>query len=117
MSLWAKALAEAHDHILVCPDCGMSYYLDQEECPYCECRRPAYFLAKTVEWAMVLQVDGACGEMPLPHRLFNPFSLEHGDDIVYEASVDYEKRQVRPVRGTSKFPEGITFTFVEESLL
>jgi len=115
MSLWAMALAQAHDRMLVCPDCGMSYYIDREECPYCECGRPAHFLAKTAEWTMVLQVDEAYGEMPLPHRLFNAFSLEHGDDIAYEASIDYKERRVKPVRGTSKFPEGITFTFVEGS--
>ena len=113
MALWALALAQAHDHMLVCPSCGMSYYNSEPECPYCGDTLPAHFLAKTEHWSMVLQTNGLHGETILPHRLFNAFSLEHGDDLAFEASLDCERRWVKPVRGTSKFPDGITFTYVE----
>ena len=113
MSLWAPALAWAHDHMIGCPCCRMSYYADSEECPYCDSERPEYFLAKTERWSMVLQTGEHCDRMPLPHRLFNAFSLEHGDDSEYEASVDFDNRRVTAVRGTSRFPEDIVFAYVK----
>ena len=113
MPLWTAAMAWAHDHMVECPGCHMSYYADREECPYCDSERPEYFLAKTERWSMVLQAGEHRDGMPLPHRLFNTFSLEHGDDSEYEASLDFDKRQVRPVRGTSKFPDGIAFLYVK----
>ena len=114
MMLWALGLAQAHDHMLYCPNCGMSYFIENAECPYCDRRRPAYAIAKTSDWAMVIEDKGQPYETPLPNRLFSSFSLEHGDENAYSAYVDFANKTIAPVRGTEKFPEGITFQFFEE---
>lgn len=114
MMLWSLGLAQAHDHMLYCPSCGMSYYIENDECPYCERKRPAYAIAKTPEWSMVIEDRGEPYEMPLPKRLFSAFSLTHGDESAYSALVDVGAKAIIPVRGTEKFPETLSFTFFEE---
>ena len=114
LMLWSLGFAQAHDSMLVCPDCHMSYFNSNKECPFCRRPHPAYAIAKTPEWSMVIEDKGAPYELALPHRLFNAFSLEHSDDAAYSALVDFSVKRIEPVRGTEKFPDDITFRFVEE---
>lgn len=115
MMLWALGFAQAHDSMVICPDCHMSYFIENDKCPFCDYPHPAYAEARTPEWSMVIQDQGSEQpfEAPLPHRLFNAFSLEHGDDTEYEAVVDFGRKEVTPVRGTRNFPAELTFKFVE----
>ena len=114
MMIWSQALAQAHDSMVVCPDCHMSYYIDETICPFCKKPRPAYVLAKTPKWSMVIEDRGQSYDMELPHRLFNAFSLKQSDEAAYYATVDVGKKTVTPVRGTERFPEELRFEFHEE---
>lgn len=114
MILWARGFAQAHDSMLVCPDCGMSYFASLNECPFCGCRHPAFARLKTADWSLVVQMKDETYETALPHRLFNAFSLKHGDDDEYFAFVDPCERTVKPVRGTQRFPETLSIEYHEE---
>jgi serine/threonine protein kinase len=111
LALWAHALAEAFDQSLVCPNCHMSYFHENETCPYCDTPRTKHALA-TTEFGCVTVPKGAA-EYRLPHRLFHPFSLRHGDDTEYEAAIDWESTSVTAVRGTTSLPDCLSFRFVE----
>ena len=115
MSFWALELARAFDLSVVCPNCRMSslYGKESEVCPYCRTPLPVFAVARTGRWQMNLVSDGASAfEMPLPHRLFHPFSFESGDSPEYEAAVNLTDRTVAPVRGTAPFPSGLSFEFM-----
>jgi len=112
MAFWALELVKASDQSLPCPNCKMSYFEDNcERCPYCDVSRPAFACAKTNRWKVLIPAD--VKEFALPHRLFNPFSVENNDDTEYEASMDFGKKIVKPVRGTNPFPADLSFEFVE----
>lgn len=111
MALWALELAKAHDHTLECPECKMSYYADDHEsCAYCGEKRAAFIRARTSRWEIL--IPSSVTQAALPHRLFHPFSLEHNDDIEYEAALDFTARTAFPIRGTKAFPDKLTFEFV-----
>lgn len=113
LMLWAIGFARAHDEMVVCPECKMSYHSEGKACPFCGEQRPVVVYAKTSRWTMVLQSqDGADRfEAFLPHRLFHSFSLEHSDETEYEAVIDMSNRSVEPVRGTRGFPTNLKFEF------
>lgn len=112
MVFWALELAKASDQSITCPDCAMSYFVDnQRRCPYCDAPRPAFARAKTPRWNMLISADTK--QFVLRHRLFNPFSVEHNDDAECEVALDFEKKNALPVRGTSPFPPDLSFEFVE----
>jgi hypothetical protein len=111
MAFWAMELARAHDLSVACPACCMSYMSDRLDCPYCEAPRPPVAIAATSRWEMV--IPAGSGEVKLPHRLFNSFSLELNGKTAYEAVLDFGKRAATHVRGTSPLPPDLTFQFAE----
>lgn len=112
MGIWAREMAKTCDLSLECHECKMSYFADDhKKCPYCGALRPAFLRAKTSRWE-VLVPEGPT-QFSLPHRLFNPFSLEHNDDREYEAVPDFSEKTVYPARGTRPFPDYLTFEFVK----
>ena len=111
MAFWAIELARAHDLSVACPSCCMSYMNDRLDCPYCEAPRPAVAIAATNRWKMV--IPAGAGEVELPHRLFNSFSLELNGKTAYEAVLDFSKRTATHVRGTSPLPPDLSFHFIE----
>lgn len=113
MLFWAVAFAQAHDTMLVCPSCKMSYFHSEEECPYCKKQRPRYALISTEKWRIVVQGSDAPYEFALPKRLFEPFSPTSSDDTAYFALIDMDNRSISPVRGTVRFPEDLSITFHE----
>jgi hypothetical protein len=95
----------------MCPECAMSFYVERPRCPYCAAPRPKLVLAITPRWRMVLQhVDG---DVPLPHRLFNPFSCELHSATAYEVAIDVNRRTTSHVRGTNRLPDSVRFEFTE----
>ena len=115
MLFWAMELTQAFDQSLACPECKMSYLADSHQsCPYCSSPRPAFVRARTPRWQLLIPAN--IDEFHLPHRLFNPFSVECNDDTVFEASLDFGKKIVRPVRGTNPFPADLSFEFVEAGI-
>ncbi|MGB3976015.1 MAG: lipopolysaccharide kinase InaA family protein [bacterium] len=112
MAFWALELSRAHDLSLDCPNCKMSFFADDRDaCPYCDTPRPAFFRAKTDRWQILFPAISK--EHSLPHRLFNPFSMEHFDDTEYEMVIDVSKKEAKPVRGTKLFPLELSIDFVE----
>lgn len=116
MSLWALELARAFDNSLVCPDCGMSYFHGAETncCPYCRAPCPRFVEVKTKKWRITRNFPGGKDgkfELPLPYRLFDPFSLAKGDSTKYEAEIDLKNKTAAPPRGAEPFPPGLTFEF------
>lgn len=112
MGFWALELAKACDLSLKCHECKMSYSGDDnKKCPYCQALRPTFLRAKTNRWEVL--IPEGITEFALPHRLFNPFSLEYNDNTEYEAIPDFSAKTVFPVRGTKPFPSNLTFEFVE----
>ena len=87
MSIWAIALAKAHDNSIVCPECKMSDYENLQNCPYCDGKKPAYYKITTQNWSYILQPEEK-DSYTLPHRLFFPFSFEHSDEIWFKDSND-----------------------------
>jgi len=112
MVFWALELARAFDLSLTCLACNMSYFADQHiQCPYCEMPSPAFAWVNTPRWKMC--IPPGTTEFSLPHRLFYPFSLEQSNNEEYEATVDWAKKTVVPVRGTKQFPPELAVRFVE----
>ncbi len=112
MFFWAIELARTFDQSLLCAECKMSYFAENnQKCPYCDAPRSAFIRAKTARWDLLLPANTT--EFALPRRLFFPFSVEHNDDTEYEANLNFAKKTAIPVRGERQFPDGLTFDFVE----
>lgn len=110
MLFWALELARAFDQSLNCQVCSMSYFAaDHQTCPYCVAPRPPFVRARTPGWEILIHSETE--EKALPHRLFNPFSIEKGDTAEYEAVINFSKKSVQPVRGTKPFPSDLSFEF------
>lgn len=43
--IWAEKLHQAADQSLACPKCSGSYYLNRNNCPWCDALKPAFVLA------------------------------------------------------------------------
>ena len=116
MGFWAMECARAADSMVICPNCGMSYFPDSETiCPYCDSTKPTYVEVKTARWKLVLSArDGEKRDFKLPHRLFHPFSLRHFAEEESVLTVDFENRSCVAQRGTV-LPDGVTIEFVEET--
>lgn len=114
MGFWAMECARAADSMVICPNCGMSYFPDNEKtCPYCGSPKPTYVEVKTARWKLVLSGQGGeRGDFKLPHRLFHPFSLRHFDEEESVLTVDFENRLCAAQRG-SVLPDGVEIEFVE----
>jgi len=112
MAFWALELTRASDKSLYCPNCHMSYFPDNNICPYCDTKRPAFLRVKTPRWEIIISAEKK--EFMLPRRLFHPFSFENNDDTEYEAILDFSGKSVKPVRGTAdSFPKDLRFDYVE----
>jgi len=112
MAFWAMELTRAYDKSLYCPNCGMSYFADKHtRCPYCKTSRPSFLLVRTQHWEIIISADTK--EFALPHRLFNPFSFEHNDDMEYNAVINFAGKTVKHARGTKRLPENMSYKFVE----
>lgn len=112
MAFWALELTKAADQALDCPECAMSYFTDDYgSCPYCGGKRPAFIRVQTLRWSIV--IPASTTEFALPHRMFYPFSFEHHDDMEYESVLNFAANTAVPARGTTAFPECLTFKFVE----
>lgn len=115
MAFWALELMRAHDQSIACRTCRMSFFRTHVACPYCSAARPAHAVATTDRWQVVLHGTGQV-EVPLPHRLFNAFSLVGNSHTEFEALVDFDRRTASHVRGTNALPESLTFEFVGGAL-
>lgn len=111
MVFWALELARAHDLFVACPSCSMSFVNDCLACPYCDASRPPIAIASTHRWKMAIQAG--VGDVRLPHRLFNPFSLELNGKTTYEAVLDFAERRAHHVRGTDPLPTELSFQFID----
>lgn len=89
---WALELARAHDESFVCTSCRMSYHRSVARCPYCKEPRGTFAVLQTDHWTSVLQQSD--GPVPLPHRLFNPFSLASHHEPVAQVWVDQGRERV-----------------------
>lgn len=109
LDYWALELTRAYDLSLVCPECSMSYFKDSATCPYCDAPLPAFAVATTDRWEMVIQP--AMSRVPLPRRLFHPFSCAHNAETEFEADVDFVTESATHVRGTAALPPSLSFRF------
>ncbi|MGN8980490.1 MULTISPECIES: protein kinase domain-containing protein [unclassified Collinsella] len=112
-SLWAMAMAQAHDHSLICPACEMSYYSDESRCPYCDADRPKTVTLESSCWDMVIQKGE--GDVVVPHRLLHPFDLQHYNDTTeYQLDINFNDETVAPSRGYADPSALFDFEFSEE---
>lgn len=112
MAFWALELAKAADQALDCPECKMSYFVDDNgSCPYCRGERPAFIRVQTPRWEIV--IPASTTEFALPHRLFYPFLFQNYDEMEYESVLNFAAKTAVPARGTKAFPESLTFKFLE----
>jgi serine/threonine protein kinase len=92
MDLWALELARAHDALLNCESCKMSFRHSETKCPYCGHPRGSYAVIETNYWTYVIQKDDS--NVSLPHRLFHPFSLEFQHVESTRLQIDFETERV-----------------------
>ena len=106
---FARELFRAHDKSIVCPDCGMSYFLGETSCPYCESQVPRHVVLSTDRWEMVCQNFDRPVE--IPNRLCATFSVVSGNRTVCEAVIDFEEQFMTRARGSEPIPAGVSVRF------
>lgn len=110
MFYWALELTRAFDESIVCPKCGMSYYYNNRECPYCDSPAPRYILLKTKRWQKVYSSSEISVEIDVPDRCINHFSLLNHDNPCCRVTVDFEKNTLKPLPGEF-FPDELNYEF------
>ena len=91
---WPEALAAAHDSMIPCLGCNMSYYpTDHKECPYCKLSVPNYFQLNCYQWQPneVLQKNiwqsvyvAKDAPITVPERVLQAFTVDSHDQAVLE---------------------------------
>lgn len=91
---WPEALAAAHDAMIPCSGCNMSYYPTcHKECPYCEQPIPDYFQLSSYQWQSnePLQKSNwqsvhVAKDAPftVPERVLQAFMVDSHDQAVLE---------------------------------
>lgn len=91
---WPEALAAAHDMMLACSGCNMSYYsTDHKECPYCKLSVPDYFQLSCYQWQhneplqkMIWQSVHVAKDarITVPERVLQAFTVGSHDQAVLE---------------------------------
>lgn len=115
MLLWARAFAEAFDHAVDCPGCGMGYYASgNAACPWCDRPRPPCLRLSTSRWECWRPVP-ADGELELPHRMFHPFSPRHADDPECAFDWDASSKSLAPAPGSVPPSEPVRVALEEEA--
>lgn len=113
MMYFARAFARAHDTMICCPECGMSYYFEKmDKCPYCDTKTP-----------LVAKLIGPCGyryevqrksdeqvSVVLPKRLFESFSLASSDEEYASVTINWDKMRIEPLRGET-VPDNLNVEF------
>lgn len=114
MMFFAKAFARAHDTMICCPECGMSYYVEQlDKCPYCDAKVP--LVAKLIgpygcRYEVFSESDAPV-PVVVPRRLFEPFSLATSDDESCNVAINWDKKRIEPLRGES-IPTNLNAEFI-----
>lgn len=102
---WPEALAQAADMTILCPNCSMSWFAenDGQQCPYCSSKKPNILLFQAYRWlGSGSSLKSPCWiiakELPkpneflsLPERLFMPLSMTGGDITFLKLSFDNQK--------------------------
>jgi len=97
---WPKAFMEAHDTVIECKDCSMSFYFNEElrGCPYCNTDIKEVISVKTylydirkkqtdkLYWIYYREIKNEKIKVNLPHRAFNPFSNKSNDHPILSIS-------------------------------
>ena len=104
---WPQALAAAHDTMIACPDCNMSYYpVENQECPYCKQSVPDYFQLRCYQWhsnkrsqKSIWQSVHIAKDAPftVPERVLQEFMADSHDQAVlelYQLEGDWFIRQI-----------------------
>lgn len=91
---WPEALAAAHDAMIPCSGCNMSYYpTDHKECPYCKLSVPDYFQLNCYQWQPneplqknIWQSVHVAKDVPItvPDRVLQTFTVDRHDQAVLE---------------------------------
>lgn len=91
---WPEALAAAHDAMIPCSGCNMSYYpTDHKECPYCTLSVPDYFQLSCYQWQSneplqknIWQSVHVAKDVPItvPDRVLQAFTVDRHDQAVLE---------------------------------
>jgi hypothetical protein len=89
----------------------MSYYAENHElCPYCGSPRGEYAVIKGNHWKFI--VDARSEQHPVPMRVLSGFNLMDSNEYATTYTLDFEKRQGRPIRGNDALPEDVQIQFV-----
>ena len=90
LTRWAKAFSDAADMTVKCPECGMTYYYDNQEngeycCPYCSQKRGKIIVAKSYlknseKPSHIFVQEIGAEEAVLPSRCFEPFRILKSDE-------------------------------------
>ena len=93
----------------------MSYYADEEVCPYCDAPKPQFVTIESEVWDLIVQEGRDFFDSPF--RLLHTFDLQRFNEVTdYRLSIDFAKESVLPARGYAD-PSGlIEFQFSKEDL-
>lgn len=91
---WPEALAAAHDMMIACPDCNMTYYpAHYQKCPYCKHPVPRFFQFNCYHWqpntALQKQIWQSVhvdkdAPFTVPERVLKDFTVDKHDQAVLE---------------------------------
>lgn len=111
--IWAMEFARHYDATVICPECGMTYDIANDNCPICDAPLPTHVRLQYLDRLLVFTkpkgVDIA--EYEIPERFFSPFALITNDRPAYHVEIDFRKKTLAEVRLTERMPFMPDFTF------
>ena len=105
LTRWPLAFVRAADKTICCPSCGMTYFHDNEKCPYCASAKGDILKVVTVkangkESVFVHEIDFG-KEVEIPTRCFEPFRIGKGDEPVIGIKNNGDSIELRKLKDSS----------------
>lgn len=86
LTRWPIAFARAADKTIRCSSCGMTFFHENRECPYCSTKKGEVLKGTTIkqngeEYIFVHEINESI-EVEIPSRCFEPFRIGKGDEPI-----------------------------------
>lgn len=86
LTRWPIAFARAADKTIRCPSCGMTFFHENDECPYCSTKKGEILKVTTIkqngEDSFFVHEINENMEVEIPSRCFEPFRIGKGDEPI-----------------------------------
>lgn len=102
LTRWPIAFVRAADKTIRCSSCGMTFFHENDECPYCSSKKEEVLKVTTIkqngEESLFIHEINENMEVEIPSRCFEPFRIGKGDEPIIGIKEEDNSIEVRKLK-------------------